>query len=119
MSTLRIPSARFVACFTGCGPLSTLFNPRITLVLGLIRWSLWWCRYDRKIAGRKARTPDVYDYRSNMKKQMLSVQGAAPTDRSDPRNAWIDWTTQAGDDPCELASALEETGITLAKWCDL
>ena len=32
---LRIPSARFVACFTGCGPLSTLFNPRITLVLGL------------------------------------------------------------------------------------
>ena len=24
-----------MACFTGCGPLSTLFNPRITLVLGL------------------------------------------------------------------------------------
>jgi hypothetical protein len=89
------------------------------MINSLIRWGVWWCRYDRKIAGRKARTPDFYDYRSNMKKQMLSDQGATPTDRSDPRNSWIDWTTQAGDDPCQLASALEETGISLAQWCDL
>jgi len=88
------------------------------MINSLIRWGLWWCRYDRKIAGRKARTPDVYDYRSNMKKQMLSDQGAAPTDRSDPRNAWINWQVQAGDDPCQLAAALEETGISLAQWCD-
>ena len=89
------------------------------MINSLIRWGVWWCRYDRKIAGRKARTPDFYDYRSNMKKQMLSDQGATPTDRSDPRNSWIDWTTQAGDNPAELASALEETGISLAQWCDL
>ena len=54
------------------------------MLSGLIKYALLFVRYDRPITitGR-ARTPDVYDYRSNMKRQMLSDQGAAPTDRSD------------------------------------
>lgn len=88
------------------------------MIAGLIRHALLFVRYDRKpsIIDR-ARTPDVYDYRSGFKRQMLSEQGeASPTDRSDAGNTWINWHVQAGDDPCELAAALEETGISLAQW---
>ena len=79
-----------------------------------IHFSILWVRYDRKIAGR-ARTPDVFDYRSGLKRQQLSEQGqASPTDRSDPGNAWINWSTSARtDDPAELVSALEVSGLSL------
>jgi hypothetical protein len=85
---------------------------------GLIKYALLWCRYDRRIAGR-ARTPDVYDFRSGFKRQLLSDHGeACPTDRADAENAWINWNVQTGDDPSDLAAALETTGVTLAQWCD-
>ena len=80
---------------------------------GLIRYAILWVRYDRRVAGR-APHPDVYDYRSGLKRQQLSGRGqASPSDRSDPQNGWIDWTTSAGDDPAELAAALELAGMTI------
>ena len=89
------------------------------MLAGIIKYALLWVRYDRKISGR-ARRPDVYDYRSGFKQQLLSDDGtASPSDRADAENPWINWHVQAGDDPALLASALEETGITLAQWCDL
>jgi hypothetical protein len=89
------------------------------LLAGIIRFAVLWTRYDRRIAGR-ARTPDVFDYRSGLKRQLLSDHGeACPTDRGDPRNSWIDWDVQTGDDPGALAAVLEQTGITLAQWFDL
>jgi hypothetical protein len=93
-------------------------NPE--LMIGcLIKFAILWVRYDRRIGGR-SRMPDVYDYRSHMKKQMLSEKGeASPTDRADASNPWIDWNVQTGDDPAELAAALEKTGISLSQWCDL
>jgi hypothetical protein len=90
------------------------------MIAGLIRHALLFVKYDRKpsIVDR-ARTPDVYDFRSGFKRQMLSEQGeASPTDRSDAANPWINWHVQAGDSPCELAAALEETNVTLAQWYD-
>jgi hypothetical protein len=85
----------------------------------LIKYALLWVRYDRRLGGR-ARTPDIYDFRANMTQQFLSDQGvASPSDRADAGNAWLDFNVQSGDDPCALASALEETGTTLAQFCDL
>jgi hypothetical protein len=85
---------------------------------GLIKYALLWVRYDRRISGR-ARTPDLFDYRSGFKQQMLSDQGGAcPSDRADPENPWINWDLHGGDDPADLAAALETTGVTLAQWCD-
>jgi hypothetical protein len=93
-------------------------NPE-PLLAGLIKWGVWWVRYDRRIAGR-ARMPDIYDYRANMRQQYLSDQGeASPSDRSDAGNAWIKWELHGGDDPVELAAALEKTGVSLSQWCDL
>jgi hypothetical protein len=94
-------------------------NPE-TMTGSLIKFAILWVRYDRKIGGR-ARTPDVYDYRSGFKQQLLNDNGeASPSDRADARNPWIDWQVQAGDDPALLAIALEMTGgITLHQWCDL
>ena len=78
-----------------------------------------WVRYDRKIAGR-ARTPDIYDYRAGFTQQQLCDQGvASPSDRADAKNPWINWHVEAGDNPADLAAALEQTGVTLAQWCDL
>jgi hypothetical protein len=89
------------------------------MVNSLIRWGVWWCRYDRKISGR-ARRPDVYDYRANMHRQLLSEQGVASTsERSSRDQFFIDFNLHTGDDPSELASALEETGLTLGEWLDL
>jgi hypothetical protein len=93
-------------------------NPE-PMLYPLIYWATKWVRYDRRISGR-SRMPDVFDYRANMKRQLLSEQGQpSPSDRSDPANSWIDWGLSAGDDPCALASALEETGITLSQFCDV
>jgi hypothetical protein len=92
-------------------------NPE-PMTSGLIKYALLWVRYDRKIGGR-SRRPDVYDYRSGFTRQQLSDNGqATPTDRSSAANSWIDWNTQTGDDPCELAAALETSGVTLSQWCD-
>jgi hypothetical protein len=92
-------------------------NPE-PLLPGLIKWGVWWVRYDRKVAGR-ARTPDVYDYRAGYKQQQISEQGEAnASDRADPQNPWVHWELHAGDDPGALAAALEQTGITLSQWYD-
>jgi len=89
------------------------------MINSLIRWGVMWCRYDRKIAGR-ARRPDVYDFRANMHRQLLSEQGVASTsERSSREQFFIDFNLHTGDDPSELASALEETGLSLEEWLDL
>jgi hypothetical protein len=88
------------------------------MINGLIKFAILWVRYDRKIGGR-ARNPDVYDYRAGFCRHLLSEQGEASTsERSSRENSWIDWIVKSGDDPAELASALEESGVTLAQWCD-
>jgi len=93
-------------------------NPE-PMTSAMIKFGVLWVKYDRRIAGR-ARRPDVFDFRANMKKQMLSEQGqASPTDRSDAGNSWIDWNQHTGDDPAELAISLEETGVRLEEWLDL
>ena len=53
-----------------------------------------------------------------MKQQELNGKGeASPTDRSDKMNGWIDWAVKAKtDDPAQLASALEEVGLSLEEW---
>jgi hypothetical protein len=90
------------------------------MVGSLIKYAILWVRYDRRIAGR-TRTPDIYDHRAGFKQQQISDQGVAnPSDRSDAtNNASIDWNLHSGDSPLELASALEQTGVTLSQWCDL
>lgn len=81
-----------------------------------IRFAIMWVRYDRKVAGRGSH-PDVYDYRSGYKQQRLSPQGqASPSERSDSENCWIDWTRCTGDDPADLASALETAGMTVEEY---
>jgi hypothetical protein len=88
------------------------------MTAGLINFAILWVRYDRKLGGR-ARTPDVYDYRAGFSQHSLSEQGEASTsERSSSENKWINWGVQSGDDPYELAAALETTGITLNQWCD-
>jgi hypothetical protein len=89
------------------------------MIGSLIKYALLWVRYDRKLGGR-ARTPDVYDFRAGFKQQQLSDHGeACPSDRADAENPWINWHVQTGDDPCDLAAALESSGVTLAQFCDL
>jgi hypothetical protein len=95
-------------------------NPE--LMIGcLIKYALLWVKYDRRLSIiERSRTPDIYDYRAGYKQQQISDQGEAnPTDRADPHNPWIDWHLQAGDSPCDLAAALEQTGVSLSQWCDL
>src|SRR4051812_44965479 len=80
---------------------------------GLIKFAILWVHYDRRVAGR-APHPDVFDYRSGLKRQQLSGRGqASPTDRADRENGRIEWTTSAGDDPAELAAALESFGLRM------
>jgi hypothetical protein len=82
----------------------------------LIHWAIMFVRYDRKIA-RRSGCIDVYDYRSRMARQDMDGQGKArPADRSDPGNGWIDWGLEAGDDPAELAAALEQARVTLEQF---
>jgi hypothetical protein len=93
-------------------------NPE-TMIGSLIKFALLWVRYDRKLGGR-ARTPDIFDFRAGLKQQQISEQGMAnPADRSDPQNPWIDWVVSSGDNPADLAAALETCGVTLSQWCDL
>ena len=91
-------------------------NPE-PLLNGLIKFAILWVRYDRRLSGR-ARSFDVMDYRAGMKQQKLSGKGeASPSDRSDKNNGWIDWAVSArSDDPAQLASALEEVGLSLEDW---
>jgi len=74
-------------------------------------------KYDRRLSGR-SRNIDVMDYRAGMKQQEISGKGeVSPTDRSDKNNGWIDWAVSArSDDPAQLASALEEVGLSLEDW---
>lgn len=84
----------------------------------IIKYSILWVRDDRRIAGR-ASTPDVFDYRSGFTQQLLSAQGqASPSDRSNRNNPWITFRTDTGDNPADLAAALEATGLTLEQWLD-
>ena len=93
-------------------------NPE-PMISALIKFAILWVRYDRHIAGR-SRNLDVYDYRANMNRQLLSEQGVASTsERSSREQFWVNWDVQAGDDPCQLSSALEKTGMTLGQWLDL
>jgi hypothetical protein len=88
------------------------------MLSGLLKFAILWVRYDRKLGGR-ARKPDVYDYRSGFSQHMLSDSGQpTPTDRSSAENSWINWDQSTGDNPADLAAALESTGITLKQWCD-
>ena len=91
-------------------------NPE-PLLNGLITFAILWVRYDRRLSGR-SRNIDVMDFRAGMKQQELNGKGeASPTDRSDKMNSWIDWTVSArSDDPAQLASALEEVGLSLEEW---
>jgi len=91
-------------------------NPE-PLLNGLIKFAILWVRYDRRLSGR-SRNIDVMDYRAGMKQQEISGKGeVSPTDRSDKNNGWIDWAVSArSDDPAQLASALEEVGLSLEDW---
>ena len=91
-------------------------NPE-PLLTGLIKFAILWVKYDRRLSGR-SRNIDVMDYRAGMKQQKLSGKGeASPSDRSDKNNGWIDWAVSArSDDPAQLASALEEVGLSLEEW---
>jgi hypothetical protein len=86
----------------------------------LIKYAILWVKYDRKVAGR-ARCYDVMDYRAPMKQQLLSGKGeVSPTDRGDRNNDFIDWAVSArADDPAQLASALEQVGLSLEEWVGL
>ena len=91
-------------------------NPE-PLLKGLIKFAILWVKYDRRLSGR-SRNIDVMDYRAGMKQQGISGKGeVSPTDRSDKMNGWIDWAVSArSDDPAQLASALEEVGLSLEEW---
>jgi hypothetical protein len=82
----------------------------------LIHWALLHVRYDRRVAGRAH--PDVYDYRSRMKRQLMTGQGKiGPADRSDPANAWINFAVSARtEDPAELVAAFEMAGMSTEEW---
>ncbi len=70
------------------------------IVGGLIRYAILFVRYDRRVSGR-ARHPDVYDYRSGFRQQLLNAQWeASPSDRI-AANEWIDWEVASGDDPAQ------------------
>jgi hypothetical protein len=88
----------------------------------LIKYACLHVRYDRPVSiMERARTPDVFDFRSGLKRQLFSDDGEAarPSDRADAENAWIDWSLPSGDNPADLAAALESSGITLAQFCDI
>jgi hypothetical protein len=89
------------------------------MLRGLIKFAILWVRYDRRIGG-SAPMPDVYDYRAGFTQQHLNGQGwAYPSDPSDAGNGWINWDVHKGDDPSDLAAALERCRILLAQWYDL
>jgi hypothetical protein len=91
-------------------------NPE-PMLNGLIKYAILWVRYDRRLGGR-SRNIDVTDYRAGMRQHGIGSKGeVSPTDRSDKMNGWIDWAVSArSDDPAQLASALEEVGLSLEDW---
>ena len=56
-----------------------------------------------------------------MTRHLMDSRGKLePHDRSDRRNSFMDWSGIARtDDPCDLAAALETSGVTLSQWCDI
>ena len=69
--------------------------------------------------GGRSRNVDIYDYRSGFSQQIISENGqATPSDRSSAANSWINWDITVRRRPCDLAAALETTGITVNQWCD-
>jgi hypothetical protein len=90
------------------------------LLYPLFFWAKRWVQFDRRLSGRP-RNLDIGDYRAKMVQHLMDGKGRLqPHDRSDRVNGFLDWTgTARTDDPCELAIALEETGVTLSQWCDL
>jgi hypothetical protein len=90
------------------------------LLYPLLHWAKRWVQYDRRLSGRPHNL-DIQDYRARMTQHLMDGRGKLqPHDRADRNNAFLDWTgTARTDDPCDLAAALEETGITLSQWCDL
>jgi hypothetical protein len=83
----------------------------------LLHWAKQWVRYDRRIAGRP-RNLDIEDYRANMVRHLMDERGQPkPHERSAAINGWLDWTGQAKtDDPAELASALEQAGMSMEEY---
>jgi hypothetical protein len=90
------------------------------LLYPLLHWAKRWVQYDRRIAGRP-RNLDIQDYRGKMTQHLLDGRGKLePHDRSDRTNGFLDWSGAAKtDDPAALAAALENSGTTLAQFCDL
>jgi hypothetical protein len=94
-------------------------NP-VPLLYPLLFWAKRWVQFDRRLAGRP-RNLDIQDFRARMTQHLMDGRGKLqPHDRADRVNGFLDWSgTARTDDPCELAAALEETGVTLAQFCDL
>jgi hypothetical protein len=94
-------------------------NPE-PLLYPLLHWAKQWCYMDRRLSGRP-RNIDIQDFRAGMVQHLMDGRGKLePHDRSDRRNGFMDWTGAARtDDPADLAAALEQTGVSLAQWCDL
>jgi hypothetical protein len=92
----------------------------VLLLYPLLYWAKQWCYMDRRLSGRPHNL-DIQDYRAKMVQHLMDGRGKLqPHDRADRTNAFLDWTgTARTDDPCDLAAALETTGITLSQWCDL
>ncbi len=90
------------------------------LLFPLLFWAKRWVQFDRRIAGRP-RNLDIQDFRCQMTAHLMDGRGKLePHDRSSRINDFLDWTGAARtDDPAALASALEETGLTLEEWLDL
>ena len=90
------------------------------LLYPLLYWAKQWCYQDRRLSGRP-RNIDIQDYRAGMTQHLMDGRGKLePHDRSARIDGFLDWTGAARtDDPCALAAALEQTGTTLAQFCDL
>ena len=90
------------------------------LLYPLLFWAKQWCFQDRRLSGRP-RNIDIQDYRAKMTAHLMDGRGKLePHDRSARINGFLDWTGAARtDDPAELASALEETGLALEEWLGL
>ena len=90
------------------------------LLYPLLFWAKQWCFQDRRLSGRP-RSMDIQDYRAGMVQHLMDGRGKLePHDRSGRINGFLDWTGAARtDDPADLASALEGTGVGLEQWFDL
>jgi hypothetical protein len=90
------------------------------LLYPLLFWAKQWCYQSRRLSGRP-RSIDIQDYRAGMTQHLMDGRGKLePHDRSGRINGFLDWTGAARtDNPGDLASALEETGLTLEKWLGL